>query len=407
MEPTFSYIYSVPYIILFLIFFLLFLWERRILTKNGNIKNIRILCMLIFIIFFGFRGYLDTDFSVYYPMYESTPEISDSVRISKFFSNINEDYILHIEPGYKVFLIIMKSISSNYFFLQFISTLIDVFFLNYFFKKYSKVYTLSFILFIIFSGFIIEVNLLRNSKSMLLFLYSIKFIKERKAAKFFLLNLLGLLFHSSSIFYFPVYFFFHKKIPDIFLWFTFVIGNLLYLAQVKYIGPIVSSLGSLVGGNYSVLAETYSGDKMYSTGYGITIGYLERLLTFILFYNFYKKIKKSNQENGFIINIFFNSYFLYSLSYLYLSEFSIFIDRITTLFAYSYWILYPYLYYYYDKIYKQVFTFILFLFGFYKMYKSNNFIIRKYQNIIWDDPTIPNAYYILNKHLDKIQNPPK
>ena len=41
--------------------------------------------------------------------------------IAKYFSNINKDYLTRIEPGFKVFAIILKTISSDYFFLQYIS----------------------------------------------------------------------------------------------------------------------------------------------------------------------------------------------------------------------------------------------------------------------------------------------
>ncbi len=141
---------------------------------------IRYLCMLVFLVFFGFRGYMDTDFVVYYPIYESAPTLSDTNGVIKFFTHVTEDYLLKVEPGFKVFVVLLKSISEDYFFLQIISSLIDVIFLNYFFKKYSPQYVLGFILFLIFSGLIIEFNLIRNSKT-IFFIYL--FITIYKRAK--------------------------------------------------------------------------------------------------------------------------------------------------------------------------------------------------------------------------------
>jgi len=406
MEPTFSYSYSTPYLILIIVFFLLFLWENRVRKNDGNITMIRYLCMLIFVGFFGFRGFMDTDFIVYYPIYESAPTLSDTNGVIRFFTNATEDYLLKVEPGFKVYVVLLKSISEDYFFLQIVSSLIDVIFLNYFFKKYSPQYALGFIMFLIFSGLIIEFNLIRNSKTIFLFIYSLQFIKERNAVKYFICNGIGLFFHSSAIFYFPLYFFLHKKIPNQVVWGAFIIGNVLYLGQIKFITPIVIALGNLIGGVYSLMAEAYSENSLYSTGYGITMGYVEKVLTFILFYRLYNKIGEFIRDEK-LLNIFYNLFFIFIVTYLFLSEYSVLIDRMTTLFVMSNWILYPYVYAVLERMFKIVFSVILMMFGLYKMYNSNNNIIRKYENILWNKPTITRAYYIMNKHLDKILSPKK
>lgn len=406
MEPTFSYSYSPPYVFLFLIFFALFIWENRVKKNDGNITIIRYVCMLVFFVFFGFRGYLDTDFVVYYPIYEATPTLSDTQGVLKFFSGLNEDYLLKVEPGFKVFAILLKSISEDYFFLQIVSSLIDVIFLNYFFKKYSPQYALGFIMFLIFSGLIIEFNLLRNSKAIFIFIYSLQFIKDRNPVKYFICNGIGLLFHSSAIFYFPLYFFLHKKFAPQLVWGAFILGNVLYLGQIKFITPMVVAIGDFFGGVYSLMAEAYSKDSLYSTGYGITMGYIEKFFTFILFYYSYNKVGEKIKDEK-TLNIFFNLFFIFTVTYLFLSEYAVLIDRMTTLFVMSYWILYPYIYTVLERMFKLIFAFILFLFGTYKMINSNNNIIRKYENILWDKPTITRAYYIINKHLDKVLSPKK
>ncbi|WP_411812278.1 EpsG family protein [Chryseobacterium scophthalmum] len=374
--------------------------------KEGDIKMVRYLCMLVFFVFFGFRGYLDTDFTVYYPLYEMAPTIDDTNGIAKFFSGIHEDILLKIEPGFKVILVLLKSINEDYLTLQIFSSFVNVLFLNYFFKKYSPQYVLGFIMYLIFSGLIIEINLLRNSKAIFLFIYSLQFIKERNAVKFFICNGIGILFHSSAIFFFPLYFFLHKKIPMPFVWGIFLLGNFLFLGQIKYISPIVIAVGNFFGGAYSLLAEAYSNDKLYNSSYSISVGYVEKVFTFIILYQFYKKIGDKIKDDN-TLNIFYNLFFIYVITYLFLSEYSVFIDRITTLFIFSYWILYPYLYETLKQELKVVFTVVLLFFGIYKMVYSNNNILRNYENILWDKPTITKAYFIFNKHVYKILDPKK
>ncbi|WP_312765039.1 EpsG family protein [Epilithonimonas sp.] len=406
MQPTFSTTYSYPYIILFLIFFVFFLWENSIRKKDGDIKMVRYFCMLVFFIFFGFRGYLDTDFALYYPLYEHTPTLDDANGIAKYFSSINEDFILKVEPGFKVIFILLKSINEDYFTLQIFSSFVNVLFLDYFFKKYSPQYVLGFIMYLIFSGLIIEINLIRNSKAIFLFIYSIQFIKERKALPFFICNGIAIFLHSSAIFFFPLYFFLHKKIPTPFVWGTFLLGNFLFLGQIKYITPIVIAIGDFFGGAYSLLAESYSNNKLYNSSYSISVGYLEKVFTFIILYQFYRKIGDKIKDEK-TLNIFYNLFFIYITTYFFLSEYSVFIDRITTLFVCSYWILYPYLYATLRQELKVVFTVVLLFFGVYKMVYSNNNILRKYENILWDKPTITKAYSVFNKHLDRVLNPKK
>jgi len=401
MEPTFSFTYSIPYVILFIIFFLLFLWENRLRSKGDDIKIVRYAAMLVFFIFFGFRGYIDTDFALYYSLYENTPSLDNVRGVTDYFMKLDEDYLLKIEPGFKVFLVILKTISKDYFFLQIVSSLIDVLFLNYFFNKYSPHYVLAFIMFLIFGGILLEVNLLRNSKAIFLFIYSLQFIQNRDPLKFYICNLIGLFFHTSAIFFFPLYFFLHKKIPPFIVWGMFILGCVLYLGQIKFVTPIVLFLGNILGGAYSLMAKGYSGDSLYNTGYGITFGFIEKILSFILIYAMYNRIGEK-MKNEKLQNIFFNLFFIYSIIYLYLSEYSVLIDRLTTLFVLSYWVLYPLLYIVLKEVFKLVFTIILFSFGTYKMYFSNCFITRKYENILWDNPSVSRAYYILGKHLDKI-----
>jgi hypothetical protein len=345
---------------------------------------------------------------VYYPLYESAPVISDARGVSDFFSTTAEDFIIKIEPGFKFLVVILKSISSEYYLLQIVSTVIDVIFLDYFFKKYSPNYVLGYIVFCMFSGLLIEINLLRNSKAIFIFMYSLQFLKDRNALKYFVCNAIGLLFHSSAIFFFPLYFFLHKKLQPSLVWSLFILGNVIYLGQIKFITPLLVAVGNFFGGVYALMAEFYSTEKTYSSGYGITIGYLEKILIFIVFYTYYNRIvEKRGEEKNAETNMFFNLLIMYTGSYLFLSEFTVLIDRITTLFAVSYWILFPLLYCTLEHTMKMFFSAIIFLFGFYKMYRSNNIIIRKYENILWDNPSVSRAYYNVNKHLDKILNPSK
>lgn len=400
---TFSYLYSIPYITAFVSYFLLFLLEANYKKKNINTKIIRNICIFIFVIFFGFRAYLYTDYAVYYPIFKETPPLWNFHKVLKFYSINNDLEITRIEPGFKLFLIIVKSFSSNYFVLQFISSLIDLFLLNYFFKKYSIYYALSFALFFVFEGLILEINLLRNIKAILIFLFALQYIDKRKPFHYFGFCFLALLFHSSSIFFFPLYFFLHKKIPQKIIWILFFLGNIIYLAQFQFVANIAEYITNVLGGSYQLMFENYSTDDLYNKSRGITIGFIERCMSFIILFLSYKKISNTLNKPH-IVNIFFNSYLIYFISFTFLSEFSIFTERVAPLFIYSYWILYTYYFRILKtKFIRNVFCLGMLIFGCVKIYVGNNNILADYQNILFGNRTFEQAEARRVTNFDKIQ----
>jgi hypothetical protein len=140
------------------------------------------------------------------------------------------------EKGFLVYAIICKTISENYFFFQAVSSIIDIAVLYYFFKMYIEDrIALGFAFFCAFGGIPIAVNFLRNVKGILLFIISIKYLRERKLAPYMALNMLGFLFHVSSVIYLPLYFILHRKIPRKVILLLLIIGNGVYLLEIKWI----------------------------------------------------------------------------------------------------------------------------------------------------------------------------
>ena len=170
-------------------------------------KYINFLVVVMYVFFFGFRGFVGFDWVNYYPFFKDIDKLSDFK-----FATISNDV------GFSVFASFIKTENPDYNFFILINTLVSVVLLHYFFKRYLPIryYAFAFALFVAIGGIILELNLMRNVKGYLLFLLSIIYIEKRKPLPFFLLNLLGFLFHWSSLIFFPLYFFIHKKINIIF-----------------------------------------------------------------------------------------------------------------------------------------------------------------------------------------------
>ena len=114
-------------------------------------------------------------------------------------------------------------------------------------------------------------------------------------------------------------------------------GNIIFLLQIQYLKPILSFLVSPIGGDVKYLVDLYFADNENANFYGISIGYLERLLTTSLFLIYYDRIIRSAKYNL----IFLNLYVLYFISFFYFGEIRIVTLRFSNLFTCSYWILYP------------------------------------------------------------------
>lgn len=388
--PTFSFLYSIPYILLFL---LLYVNVLPIYKTNGaitfnnrcNIWLQQFSIVMILIVFIGFRGFVYTDWFSYYPYFNSAPSLFDGIY------SINRFLEKPWESGFLLYTIVLKTIFPNYFFFQFISFIINLLVLFCFFKRViPNQIVFGFLFYIIFSGLVLEFNLLRTSKSIMIFLISLKYLEEKKIIKYTALNIFGSLFHISSILYIPLYFFLNKKYPKIFVLSFFIIGNIIFVFQVEWFRLILTYIFNIIPGRLGKLTHIY----LSSEAYGISIGYLERFFTFIFIYCLSNKLCKVNKNNL----IYINAYYLYGLLFLYFSEMDIIFERVAILFVFSYWVLYPQIFSFLDKRSKQVFLILVLIFGVLKMGIGNRDILALYDNVLLRHRSYQERAIIFNYH---------
>jgi hypothetical protein len=352
----------------------------------------------ILLIFFGFRGYIMIDWIRYYQFYADLPTLFDDHNLIKKIIGAGSLNGRLIERGFLVYMIICKTISANYFFFQFISSIIDLYILFLFFKREIPDYLiLGFVFFFLFDGFQLEMQLLRNAKSMLLFLISIKYIKEKKIIKFLILNCIGTLFHITSLLYIPLYFIINKNIKRSVLFTVFIIGNIIYLLRIEWLKQVLSHIS--FPGRVGYLINMYLTSQRYSVSHGIGIvGYLERSFTFLLVYFFSKKLTNIDNNN----NIYINLLYLYLFIYLHFSEMYIFIARVVSLFVFSYWIIYPKIYSLISKKMKYIFIMLLFIYGGVKLAEKCNKVYFLYDSTIMPHKSFQEREAIYMKNRARI-----
>jgi hypothetical protein len=375
--PVFSYIYSLPYIS---IFFFLYINSIPILKKNGMSTLLQILiATAVLLIFIGFRGFVYTDWQSYYVVYKRCPSMLEGFSRVKAYIDNSLNNPGGMEIGFMLYMVLCKTISPDYFFLQIFSSAIDFIIIYFVFKNIIHKYiVMAFLFFILFGGLVLEFNLLRNVKGILFFIISLKYVENRSFYKFISINILGSLFHISSVLFFPLYFVLNKRIPKKLVLMLFIIGNIIYLLQIEWFRVILILISSYLPARLEILTDIYLSHELTSKASGITIGYIERFITFIVLYYNWDKLILAHKYN----NIFINIAVIYLFIMLFFSEIVILIGRVGPLFIFHYWFLYPQIYSFLTKNYKIVFLGLLLIYGFLKMSTNSN-VQTIYDNILF------------------------
>lgn len=371
---------SWPYVILILFYLVLSVFEyKRIIGK----KRIRIISAITFIFFWGFRGYIGSDWFQYLPFYQN-------------LSNYNP-LDTRIEVGFYTLCFLFKKIGFNFLDLIFFLTVLNVSLLDNFFKEKKSNISLVYASVIVFFPIAI-IDTLRNFLSICLFLQALKFYETRKKTAYLFL-FIAITVHSSAILFLPIFLFLNKNYfskRKIIFFFSF--GMVIYFSEIQYIKPFISFLGNLLGGRYSQLVSAYLSSDVYGVSYGIKLGILEKLFFgLIVIYN-YSYITLNKVVPPYI----FNSFFIFIFIYLYLNELDVFINRLTILFFYAYVTIVSSFHFLIKKRkYRfsvfSVITVLLLL----KAYISFNVDIYKYSNTLFFNESLRERETNLYMHYSK------
>lgn len=392
--PLYSKVYSVPYI---LIFSVLFLLSIKFGCKNNKINlemqflQERISFFILFV-FLGLRGFIQSDWRSYYDAFLKAPTFFDGNERMNYF--VNKGVYSDWEKGFLLLYIICKSMVSEWCFFQAFSFVFDFVIAFHFIRSFVPKHKVMGICFYFVCGALLyDVNLMRNSKSIMLFCLSLKFITSKKFIPYLLLNLLGMLFHASAVVFIPLYFILGCKPSKKLMLFIFILGNTIYILQIHWVQSILGLIAGIIGGRLGVITIGYLSNVKWTTGYGISIGYLERILTFLLAIHFMDRLLQKQRENNVILNLVF----IYIFSTLFLSEMSILTDRIGPLFLFSYWVFYPQIYEFLNKEKKIMFLMIFFAYSVMKILSGYGMLPCLYDNLLVQKYSVQERKIWLNR----------
>lgn len=371
MDLNFSYIFHI-----FFLFFLFLIDKKQKKTHTYIHTAPKVICIISYFLFWGLRGFIGTDFSWYYPYFNN---LSDGL-INAFGDKER------IEPGFVIYTYLFKHIWNDYHAFIAFSTGINIIFLHIIFKKLlKKYYILGYIIFIAFCANL-EFNNLRNIRSILLLFISLNCIVKKDWKSFFCINLIGLSFHSTAIFYFPLYFILNKNWKPILLP-GVIIGFLLVIFQLNILTTIIQLVGSWMGGIYAASSLLFTSDL---TSNGFSAGAITRFILGIFLWKVYKDINEP------IYRIYANLTICYLFCFSFFNEIPVFRLRFSLMFAISLCITIPYLYIRLNKKYKLIYLIFICLTTLSQSIVNFQGPLFRYDNILWNYSPYEYRMNILN-----------
>lgn len=377
-------VYALPYLLLISLYALLaWVWS----TSDEKIRlRITIASVLIYTLFFGLRGYIGTDWYAYQKSF-------DRMQWEDFFVAMQD---ARFELGFATFTMVVKTIWDNFLFYQFACFLLSFPLLYRFLQRYTDNIPLAFFIFLVMSGMVMQINLYRNFFTILLLANAVPYLQDRKPIHYFALCGLATLFHTSSVAFFPLYFFLHRKISKTAFAILVLLGSTMIVGNVKFIIPIAIKVAGMFGNFYVVMIEKYMAEYSNIQG-GISIGLLERLLTAGLIYAYYDRLQEMRIENRIFINLFL----LYFITFAAFNEVLIIANRVSMLFIFSYWVLWGDLIScFFYKTNRYLFLIFIGAYSFLKTLGFMSYPYDEYDNVLTGTKSYNERLVIYNRNFD-------
>jgi hypothetical protein len=244
----------------------------------------------LFLIFFdGLRWEMGVDWKNYF----------------KLFNNAHEYSFSGFEPGYRLYTKIFRNVTSSYPVYLFVTT---AFIYITIFYTVFKITNLSFLsLFYLTAIIPWWSGSIRQMIAVSFFTLALKAIFERKKIKFIVFVLTAVMFHTSAIFFLPIYWLYGQSLITL----SFIFFFLLFLSffsqnLIKYLDFITKIY------NYNRSYERYLGGNL--PGSNPTLGFLRKILSLIGSFYFIYIVKISKNLKNVLWNKIKFTFFLSSLS---------------------------------------------------------------------------------------------
>jgi hypothetical protein len=307
-----------PYMVLFLLLALL-IYPYQV--SQGKLRKFVVACCFVmFVVFFGLHGNVGDDYDAYMHYY-NMPWTS-------------KDRLLTFEPGFYLFTSFFKAIGLSFTVFLFVYACIVNTLLMRFCIQVKGNIPLMLCIFVATGGVASEINFLRSMVALMLFVNSLTYLCNRKPFPFFLMNIIGVFFHFSSLLYLPCYFILHKRLSPTALWMILAVAAILSPFHIQFLGFVPLLADVLDFGFLQHFAQYVIAPGPQPLGF--TTGLIERLLTAFAVCYYYDKLTKTP-----LLRVAVNAFLFYFLFYSLLSGYPTLATRLGNMFVFAYWLLWP------------------------------------------------------------------
>ena len=271
-----------------------------------------------FVLFFGLRGNVGIDHSNYQSFYQHLLEGD-----TKFY-----------EPAFTAIALLLNTLHLPYQCFVFLCACIINLLLFRFLRQHDVNFPLALGIFWAMSGVINQVDFVRSTISMMLFVNALPYIVARNARRYYAIVGVAFLFHYSALLYFPLYFLLHKKLTRNAYASVILFLTLLATLHLPLLDLPFSMLGGdedSVIGHYRQYVTRWSGLQLH-----FSFAVVERILTAIVIYKYYDRIMEQPNQR-----LLVNGFVLFYLFYTLTSNYAILATRLANLFVWCYWLLWP------------------------------------------------------------------
>ncbi|WP_196213623.1 EpsG family protein [Bacteroides cellulosilyticus] len=260
-------------------------------------KNASVICLFIFIFIAGLRYELGVDYFAY------RESFIESMTIWDLFSNpilfMNEFVSGSWEPGSKLLLILLRSITSDAQILFFIVSIICSILLFKSLKYFSEPRFFFFSLLIYFSFVYMfqEMHALRQALGACVLYYGLYQLALGNTKKAVFISILSVCFHYSMIIFLPLLFLLKKKIGVKVQLTLITISFFIFLLQIRWLAQILDVISGVYPELKVVMRVTnYVNADTFERPFYITfILYIVPYL-FLLYMNYKKKLFDSSKD---------------------------------------------------------------------------------------------------------------
>lgn len=369
-------VYSLPYLAVICLLVLLMFVEEHCGRIGHGARLVRQIALFLVFVFVGLRYYVGLDVFMYQEEFYTMPTLLE----------FTFDYLRDcgFEPGWSMYMCLFRTVFPNFSVFLLFNTLVDVFLLYAIFCRYHEHFVLGLILYLGFYGLVFELEQLRNAKAILLFFLSLPYLASGSREKYYVLNVIALTFHISAIIYLFLGGLLRRRVSEVTIWIVFFVGIFIALFDIHWVEPILSFLGDLLGGPWKEKIRDYMANDYFHASSRITLGFFERMVTYVLLLVvFRKRLIDKSESNVILLNLFL----LYFISVTYLFSFKVAATRVSALFVPVYALLYPQLL---DlikrKLNRQILLVMLLVFAMYRTYSTANTVVYRYETVFSHRP---------------------